>query len=264
MSSIDIAAAPQQQRQEDEDRVMTILEHLQELRRRLMYCGITLVIAMAVSFYPFTLWVMDWLGRPGENRVENFQLIFTQPLEFWMTYFKVALMVGVSLSMPMFLYQFLAFVGPGLTRRERRWAIPIVVAGSVFFVLGMLFAYYVALPPALGFLLDARGLADPLISISKYVDFVTRLMLVTGFVFQTPFVVMGLAWIGLVTSKKLVSWWRYVIVGAFILSAIVTPSVDPVTQTLVAGPMIVLYFFGALLAKLVESNPLIPRSGSSS
>jgi sec-independent protein translocase protein TatC len=241
---------------------MTILEHLQELRRRLMICGAALVLAMLLTFYPFTLWVLDWLSRPAENRVENFQLIFTQPLEFWMTYFRVALMVGVTFAMPVFLWQFLAFVGPGLTKNERRWAFPIVIGGSLMFVLGILFAYYIEMPPALSFLLDARGRAEPFISISKYIDFVTRLMLVTGIVFQIPFLVMGLAKVGVVTSKKLFSWWRYVVVGAFVASAIVTPSVDPVTQTLVAGPMIFLFFLGAFLAKLVEKNPIIPKTSS--
>jgi sec-independent protein translocase protein TatC len=241
---------------------MTILEHLQELRRRLMICGAALVVAMVFSFYPLTFWVMDWLARPAESRVEDFQLIFTRPLEFWMTFFRVSLMLGLTLAMPVFLWQFLAFVGPGLTKQERRWAIPVVLGGSAMFVLGLLFAYYIEMPPALNFLLNSHGRAVPLISIGEYINFVTRLMIVTGIVFQIPFVVMGLAKLGIVTSRKLVSWWRYVFVGAFILSAIVTPSVDPVTQTLVAGPMIVLFFLGAFLARLVEGNPIIARSGS--
>jgi sec-independent protein translocase protein TatC len=95
--------------------------------------------------------------------------------------------------------------------------------------------------------------------VKSYVDFVTRLMLVTGLVFETPFLVMGLAKVGLVTSGKLLKWWRFAIVGAFIASAIVTPSIDPITQTLVAGPMIVLYFVGIAMAKLVEKTPIIPR-----
>jgi len=101
--------------------------------------------------------------------------------------------------------------------------------------------------------------ATPFISVKSYVDFVTRLMFVTGLVFETPFVVMGLAKIGIVTSRKLLSWWRFAVVGAFIISAIVTPSIDPITQTLVALPMIVLYFVGIILSRLVENTPIIPR-----
>ena len=95
--------------------------------------------------------------------------------------------------------------------------------------------------------------------VQSYIDFVTRLILATALVFELPLVVMGLAKIGVVTSRKLLGWWRLAIVGAFIAAAIVTPSIDPVTQSLVAGPIIVLYFVGIALAKLVEGSPLIAR-----
>ena len=103
------------------------------------------------------------------------------------------------------------------------------------------------------------ALSSGCISVKSYVSFVTRMMMVTGLVFELPLFVMGLAKIGVVRSTQLLKWWRYAVVGSFVLSAIVTPSIDPFTQILVAVPMIVLYFFGILLAKLVESNPIIPR-----
>ena len=99
----------------------------------------------------------------------------------------------------------------------------------------------------------------PLIRIQSYIDFVTRLILVTGLVFELPIVVMGLAKLGVVKSRQLLGWWRYAIVGAFIVAAVVTPSIDPVTQSLVAAPIIGLYFAGVLLAKLVEGSPIIQR-----
>jgi sec-independent protein translocase protein TatC len=238
---------------------LTILEHLQELRHRLMICAGALVLGMIVSFYPLTKWVLEWIQEPAKDRVENFHLIFTQPLEYWTTYFQVSLMLGLTLAMPVILWQMLAFVGPGLTSNEKRWAYPIVLGASAMFVLGCAFAYYVELPPALNFLLDTGGIAEPFISVQKYVGFVTKLLIVNGLAFQVPLVVMGLAKLGIVTSRRLLGWWRFAIVGAFIISAIVTPSIDPVTQTLVAGPMIILYFFGIGLAKLVESRPIIPR-----
>jgi sec-independent protein translocase protein TatC len=243
----------------DDEKNLTILEHLQELRQRLMICGIALVIGVVVSFYPMTSWALEWLKHPAENKVENFELVFTQPLEYWTTFFRVSLMLGITLAMPVFIWEVIGFVGPGLTRNEKRWAYPIVAGASLMFVAGCAFAYYIELPPALNFLLDAGDLARPLISVKSYVDFTTRLMLVTGLVFETPLLVMGLAKLGVVDSRKLLRWWRFAFVGAFILSAVVTPSIDPVTQTLVAAPMIVLYFVGIGLAKLVESNPLIPK-----
>ena len=237
---------------------LTILEHLQEARRRMIICAAALgigLIAGAVLATP----TLEWMKGPGESRVENFSLIFTQPLEYWTTFFRVMLLLAVAFAMPVIVWQILAFVGPGLTRNEKKWAYPIVLGASFMFVAGCAFAFYIELPPALNFLLDGGDVAEPLISVKSYVDFVTRLMLVTGLVFETPFVVMGLAKIGLVTSRKLLSWWRFAIVGAFIISAIVTPSIDPITQTLVAVPMIVLFFVGIAMAKLVENTPIIPR-----
>jgi sec-independent protein translocase protein TatC len=239
---------------------LTILEHLQELRRRMMIAGAALVVATIAAFYPLTYWVLDWLKRPAESRVENFELIFTQPLEFWTTFFRVSLMIGLAVAMPVIIYQLMAFISPGLTRNEKKWAYPIIGGASFMFIAGCLFAYFIELPPALNFLLGAQGdIATPLISVRSYVDFVTRLMIVTGFVFQTPLIVMALAKVGLVTSTKLLKWWRFAIVGAFVISAIVTPSIDPITQTLVAVPMIILYFAGIILAKMVEKTPIIPR-----
>jgi sec-independent protein translocase protein TatC len=247
-------------KQDDDEKNLTILEHLQELRYRMMICAGALVLAMILSFYPVTTWVLRWLKAPAESRVTGFELVFTDPLEYWSTFFRVSLMLGITLAMPVFLWQALAFIGPGLTRNEKRWAYPIIFGASALFVVGCAFAYYVEMPPALNFLLNGGDIAHPFISVKKYVDFTTRLMLVTGLVFETPLLVMGLAKIGIVRSQKLLSWWRFAIVGAFVISAIVTPSIDPITQTLVAAPMIVLYFFGIFLARLVENTPIIPRS----
>jgi sec-independent protein translocase protein TatC len=254
--AVTTAAGPDQ---DDDDKNLTILEHLRELRYRVMVAGGALLLCMFASFWPITGWVLRWLKRPAEGKVENFNLVFTQPLEYWSTFFGVALMVGLAMSMPVIVYQVLAFVGPGLTRQEKKWVYPIVLGASIMFVLGCLFAYYIELPPALNFLLDGQGVAVPFISVKAYVSFVTRMMMVTGIVFEMPLFVMGLAKIGIVRSSQLLKWWRYAIIGAFVASAIVTPSIDPFTQILVAVPMIVLYFFGIALAKLVEGNPLIPR-----
>jgi sec-independent protein translocase protein TatC len=253
--AVTTAAGPEQ----DDDKNLTILEHLRELRYRVMVAGGALLLGMVASFYPITGWVLRWLKKPAEGKVENFNLVFTQPLEYWSTFFSVALMVGMAMAMPVIVYQILAFVGPGLTRNEKKWVYPIVFGASLMFVAGALFAYYIELPPALNFLLDGQGVATPFISVKSYVSFVTRMMMVTGLVFELPLIVMALAKIGVVESKKLFGWWRYALVGSFIVSALVTPSIDPFTQCLVAIPMVVLYFLGIALAKLVESNPIIPR-----
>ncbi len=246
---------------QDDGRTMTILEHLQELRSRLMICAIAMVLSVAVSFYPLSSWVLKALKKPAEDKVPNFELIFTQPLEAWSTYFRVALLLGIAIAMPILLWQLMGFVGPGLTRNEKKWVYPIILGASLAFIGGILFAYFVVMPPALNFFLKPPGgIATPLISVKSYVDFTTRLLFVTGLVFETPLLIMGLAKVGVVTSRRLLRWWRYAVVLAFIVAAVVTPTIDPVTQSLVAGPIVVLYFVGILLAKLVESTPIIPRS----
>lgn len=238
---------------------LTIIEHLQEARKRLMICAGALGLALIAGAFLATT-VLRWMKVPAESRVENFELIFTQPLEYWTTFFRVMLLIAIAIAMPVFVWQLLAFVGPGLTRNEKKWAYPIVLGASAMFIAGCAFAYYIELPPALNFLLDGGDIASPFISVKEYVNFVTRLMLVTGLVFETPFLVMGMAKVGVVTSRKLLGWWRFAIVGAFVISAIVTPSIDPITQTLVALPMIVLFFVGIALARLVENTPIIPRT----
>ncbi|HLG12517.1 MAG TPA: twin-arginine translocase subunit TatC [Dehalococcoidia bacterium] len=250
--------------------LLTVASRVQHAGKR-WFLIVLLIAAGAGAAYSYTVvpdfWnaamtteTIKWLKRPAESRVENFSLVFTDPLEFWSTFFQVSLLVGLVLSMPIIVYQILGFVTPGLTRTEKKWTYFIVVFASLAFVGGCAFAYYVEMPPALNFLLKPPGdLATPLISVKKYIGFATKLMLVTGLVFQTPLFVMAFAKVGIVHSRKLLRWWRYAIVGAFIISAIVTPSIDPITQALVAVPMIVLYFVGILMAKFVENTPIIPR-----
>lgn len=250
------AQAPPIGRADDgEGKVLTIIEHLQELRYRVMVSAIALVVGVLIALWPLTKYAITFLVQPGKDEVEDFKLHQFQLMDYWTTYFRVSLLLGLAIAMPVIMYQFLAFIAPGLTRQERRWLYPIVAGASLMFVLGMAFAYYVELPPALRFLLNPNtDDVEATIGVQTYIDTVTRLLLVTGLVFQLPFVIMGMAKIGVVTSKKLMSWWRYAVLGAVVLAAIVTPSIDPVTQALVAGPILILYFLGAAMAKLVEGN----------
>lgn len=242
----------------DEDgKVLTIIEHLLELRRRVMISAAALVIGVGVSIWPLTKYAVHFLVKPAQDEIPGFKLHQFQLLDYWSTYFRVSLLLGIAIAMPVIMYEVLAFVAPGLTKQERRWFLPIVVGASAMFVAGMAFAYYAELPPALRFLLKPNtDDVEPTIGVQTYIDTVTRLLLLTGLVFEMPFVIMGLAKIGVVTARRLIGWWRYAFLFAFVLAAIVTPSIDPVTQTVVAAPIVVLYFMGALLAKLVEGNSL--------
>jgi sec-independent protein translocase protein TatC len=242
----------------DDGKVLTIVEHLQELRTRVMWSAIALAVGVGVSIWPLTKYTIHFLVIPAQDTRSDFKLHQFQLLDYWSTYFRVSLLLGIAIAMPMIMYQLLAFVAPGLTKQERRWLYPIVVGASLMFVLGMAFAYYAELPPALKFLLDPKNSdVEPTIGVQTYIDTVTRLLLVTGLVFEMPFVIMGLAKIGVVTSRRLLGWWRYAILFAVVLAAIVTPSIDPVTQLVVATPILVLYFVGIGLAKLVEGNSFL-------
>ncbi|HXK33757.1 MAG TPA: twin-arginine translocase subunit TatC [Dehalococcoidia bacterium] len=252
------SAPPINQRTAEEGKMMTIIEHLMELRTRLMIAVLALVAGVAVSIWPLTGWTIDFLVQPADHKYPGFTLAQFTLLDYWSTYFRVSLLLGLALAMPVIMYQVLAFIAPGLTPEERRWLFPIVFGCAGMFIGGMAFAYYVTLPPALDFLLDpASENVEPVIGVQSYIDTVTRLLFLTGLTFQLPFVIMALAKIGVVTSGKLIRWWRVSILLSVVAAAIVTPSIDPVTQAIVAVPIMVLYCLGIVLARLVEANSFL-------
>jgi sec-independent protein translocase protein TatC len=244
---------PETPEQEPNEKLLTLFEHLQELRRRVTISAVAVIVGLAVSAY-FGQDIIEFLKEPAEKKVDNLELSFIEPFELFVTYFRVALLGGVIIAMPVIVYEALGFVSPGLKPGERRWLYGTVIGATGLFLAGVAFAYYVALPPALDFLLNFGDgdLAQPNIRIGSYIDFVTRLLFWTGVSFQTPIIVMFLARIGLVRAGQLVRWWRLAVVAAFVVAAIVTPTIDPVTQSLVAGPIIVLYFVGIVLALFVQ------------
>jgi sec-independent protein translocase protein TatC len=237
----------------DGGRPMTILEHLQELRSRLIWCCAALVFCLVISL-AFTNPFLDVLVKPVKDippRADgsHVELIFTDPLESFTTYFKVGLLGGLILAMPVFVYETLMFVLPGLTPQERRWVLPVAVGIFLCFIVGVLFAYYVTLPPAARFLLTFNDdKVKAFINIGKYISFATRLVFWVGVTFETPLFILALARFGVVSGKQLLGWWRYMVVVVFVVAAVVTPTPDPLTQTLVAVPLLVLYAVGVVLA----------------
>ena len=233
---------------------MTLLQHLMELRMRVTWMAGAVALGMMLFFIPKVGFeAIEFLKEPALRENANFRTQAITPMENIVVYFRVALLGGVAFGMPMIVYQVLRFIGPALTSGEKKWLYPIVAGTSFAFAVGLAFGYYVVLPPAFGFLFNfGSSFADPNPTISSYIDLVTRLLLVMGIVFETPIFIMGLAKFGIVTAGKLLRFWRFAIVGAFIFSAIATPTPDPVVQSLVAGPMIILYFFGIGLAWLVR------------
>ena len=246
------AEPPTPPQPEPSEKLQTIMEHLRELRHRVMMSAIGVVIGLVISAV-FADDFIEFLKEPAEEKHPGLQLQFIEPFENFVTYFRVSLLGGLVVGMPMIVFQALRFVTPALHRNERWWLYGTVAGATGLFLGGVAFAYYIALPPALDFLLNFNNdLAQPNIRIGSYVDFVTRLLFWTGVAFQTPIIVMYLARFGIVRARQLLEWWRLAVVGAFVVSAIVTPTIDPVTQSLVAGPIIVLYFLGIVLAVIVQ------------
>lgn len=235
---------------------MTLLEHLMELRTRITWMAASVVVGMMCFFVPqvgFT--VIGWLLAPARASVPDFRPQFIEPMENIAAFFRVALLGGITVAMPMVVYHALRFVAPALTRSEKRWVFPIVFGASAAFVGGVAFGYFFILPFTLSFLLTfGSDVAQADWRIGNYIDFVTRMLLVMGLVFETPLLVMGLARFGIVRWRQLLKFWRFAVVIAFVIAAIVTPTIDPVTQSLVGGPIVVLYFVGIGLAWIVRRD----------
>jgi sec-independent protein translocase protein TatC len=235
---------------------MTLLEHLMELRYRIMWMAVSVVLGMIAFFIPQVGFaVIGWLLAPARASVPDFRPQFIEPMENIAAFFRVALLGGITVGMPMVVYHILRFVSPALTRSEKRWVFPIVFGATAAFVGGVAFGYFFILPFTLNFLLTfGNDIAQADWRIGNYIDFVTRMLLIMGLVFETPLLVMGLAKFGVVRWRQLLRFWRLAVVIAFVIAAVVTPTIDPVTQSLVGGPIVVLYFVGIGLAWLVRRD----------
>ncbi len=242
----------------DEGAELTLGEHLVEIRHRLTVATLSVVLTTVVTLV-FAEQILDYLLQPGRDALPNFRPIYTELLGYIGAYIKISLMLGIAGAMPVIVYQVYAFIHPGLTRAERRWILPIVFVATFAFAAGGAFAFYLGWPPALDFLLNfGDNIADPQVRINNYIDMLTRFVFWTGIIFEMPLFLMGLGAFGLVTAKKLVGMWRWAIIGSFLLAALITPSIDPVTQTIVAVPAMGLYGLGVLLVRIVEPHAIIP------
>jgi sec-independent protein translocase protein TatC len=181
----------------------------------------------------------------------NIHLVTLELVEPISVYFKVSLTAGVIIAMPLLVYQLFAFVAPGLTPKEKRIIFTILPAITFMFLAGVAFAYFVALPPALYFLYHFNNIiAQPLPSLSNYINIVTRIILIIGLIFETPLIVVALAKLGAVSPQWLAARRKWWIVLAFVIAAVAAPTPDPVTQSIIAVTLILLLELGILLARL--------------
>ncbi len=232
-------------------REQTIMQHLAELRRRVVICVVAVIVGSAVSFVFFEQ-LIELLVRPARDLDvgEGGQLVFTEVTELLTTAVKVSFVAGLVVALPIVLYQVIMFVAPGLTGRERRYLFGFLPGALLAFVGGVGFGYFVLTPPALHFLLTfGNDVAVPLIRVSNIINLMIRLLFWMGIAFETPLIMYLLAQLGIVSARRMARFRRYWVVVAFILGAIITPTFDPVNQALVAAPLLVLYELGVLLAR---------------
>jgi len=234
--------------QPEQPEKLTILGHLLELRRRVIKIIFAVLITTVISFI-FANQIFNILISPAEG----IELVFIEMTEMLGTYMRVCLASGIILAMPYIVYHFLLFVFPALTSKERKYIYIIMPWVILMFAGGVTFGYFILLPPATKFLISfGSDIATPQIKIGNYISIVTRLLIAIGLVFEMPVVTTLLARVGVITSKWLADKRKAAVIFAFVLAAVITPTFDPVNQSLVAVPLVVLYEMCIWLAKLVQ------------
>ena len=232
--------------------VMTLLEHMIELKDHLVRIAISLVVCSAGTFV-LAKRILEWLLLPMDKYEGQYAVIATKPTTTISIFMKLSLFSGAIVAMPFIVYQVLHYILPGLTGREKRALFWIVPGATVFFVGGAAFAYFVMIPAAIPFLL---GFWSELIEqnwmIDEYIPFVTGLIFWVGVSFETPLIMAFLSRLGVVTSKQMLAVWKFAVVAIAIAAAFITPTPDPFNMGLVMAPLISLYFFGILLAWLLR------------
>ncbi len=226
-----------------DDSQAPLLDHLIELRRRLLYCALALVLCFAVSFYfarPIFAFLVHPLVAAGQNKI-----FFTQLFEAFFVQIKVAFFAAMMAAFPIFATQLWQFVAPGLYRKEKRALLPFLLATPVLFIAGAALAYYMAIPIAVHFLLSYQGdlggvEQEAIPTVGPYLSFVMQFLFAFGLSFLLPILLMLLERAGIVTRKQLIAARRYAIVGAFGIAAVLTPP-DIGSQLLLAIPLVILY-----------------------
>jgi sec-independent protein translocase protein TatC len=231
----------------DEGQELTLMEHMVELRDRIMRMVLGLAVGTVIGFI-FAKQVFLILIRPLGHRAT---VIALAPTESILMYFKVALIVGVVIAMPLIIWELVQFVLPGLYDNERKYVYYLVPSATIAFAGGATFAALIAVPAAVkylsGFMAD---IVTPSYQIERYLDFVTGLMFWIGITFETPLIVFFLSRLHIVNYKKLAATRKYAIVGAAVVAAIITPTPDPFNMMLVMVPLVLLYEIGIQLSRI--------------
>jgi sec-independent protein translocase protein TatC len=245
-----MAADPIQPDPDAELPKMSFLDHLEELRKRLLVS----FIAVGVGFFAcwaFAERIFELLQRPlAQFLPPGDKLAYTRLTAPFFLYMKVAFFAGIFVAAPVVLMQLWLFIAPGLYRKERRLAAPFIVFGTLFFILGGYFGYRFLLPATCSFFVETGKQFKQMVTVDDYFSFASTIILACGAVFETPILIFFLARLGIVTPAFLMQKFKYAVVLAFVIAAVVTPTPDMVTQAALAIPMILLYLIGVAVAYL--------------
>lgn len=224
---------------------MSFFEHLNELRRRLIWAFLSLILGTLLGLF-FSEAVLRYLVAPYAER-----LVVLGPTGSVVTFFRVALMLGGIFAFPMILYQILLFVLPGLHRNEKRILLLSLPPVMILFIGGIAFAWFILVPPAIGFLAGFQtDIFRPEWTADQYIGFITALLFWMGVAFEMPLVMFVLAILGFVRAGALIRHWRIAVVLSAVAAAVITPTVDPVNMSLVMGPLIGLYIISIVLVMI--------------
>ncbi len=243
---------------------MTFLEHLEDLRKRLFYSFLAIVVTVIPAFF-FSEEIFKILARPvTEFLPEGEKLSYLSLTEPFMLYIKVSFLASIFVASPFIFLQLWLFVAPGLYRKEKKYVIPFVFFTSFFFILGALFGYFVVFPFACRFLLQIGKAFRPVITIGQYFSLALRLLLAIALVFELPTLVFFLSKIGIITSRWMIKNFKYAVLVVFIIAAVITPTPDAFVQSIIAVPMLALYGLSILIAFLFGKERKKKEKDSSS
>jgi len=229
--------------------MMTFSDHLEELRQRILNSIFATLICIVFSFLLIKP-LIQFLEIPAKN----IRLLQLSPGEFLFVSIKVAGYSGLIVALPYILYQVILFISPGLTKDEKSLIFPAFLASGILFFIGLFFSWWILVPAAISFFIKfGADIVEPIWSIEKYFDFVLLLMSSTALAFQLPVLQFILGSLGIITTQKMLSNWRLVVISSAILSAIITPSTDPLTMSLLSVSIVFLFFIGTGLTFISES-----------
>ncbi len=235
----------EKEKQDNQLKSMTLIEHLQDLRRCLFRSILLIFILFLICWY-FSPEIFKFLEKPVKDVLGGKNLAFTQISDPFILYLKVGFFSSIFFSFPYLMFELWIFLSPALYKKEKRYAIPFVFFTVLFFYLGVFFGYYILFPVLVKFFINLGKDFTPIITVKEYLSFLVKVLLGTGFSFETPTLMFFLSLIKITSFKFYLKNLKYAVLIAFIFSAIITPTPDAVTQTILAIPIIFLYIIGLI------------------